>query len=120
MGDNICKYAGYTIPAGWIVAVAPSVVHYNSEIYENPLEFNPWRWEGKDLQSPGSKTLMVFGGGARQCIGSDLARLHLAVFIHHFVTNYDFSVVQECEICRVPFPFFTKDLVINISLKSPS
>lgn len=45
MGDNICKYAGYTIPAGWIVAVAPSVVHYNSEIYENPLEFNPWRWE---------------------------------------------------------------------------
>uniref|UniRef100_A0A0D3DVX9 Cytochrome P450 n=1 Tax=Brassica oleracea var. oleracea TaxID=109376 RepID=A0A0D3DVX9_BRAOL len=112
--------AGYTIPAGWIVAVAPSVVHYNSEIYENPLEFNPWRWEGKDLQSPGSKTLMVFGGGARQCIGSDLARLHLAVFIHHFVTTYDFSVVQECEICRVPFPFFTKDLVINISLKSPS
>ncbi|XP_022564650.1 cytochrome P450 708A2 [Brassica napus] len=111
---------GYTIPAGWIVAVAPSVVHYNSEIYENPLEFNPWRWEGKDLQSPGSKTLMVFGGGARQCIGSDLARLHLAVFIHHFVTTYDFSVVQECEICRVPFPFFTKDLVINISPKSPS
>ncbi|KAH0865804.1 LOW QUALITY PROTEIN: hypothetical protein HID58_083015 [Brassica napus] len=110
----------YTIPAGWIVAVAPSVVHYNSEIYENPLEFNPWRWEGKDLQSPGSKTLMVFGGGARQCIGSDLARLHLAVFIHHFVTTYDFSVVQECEICRVPFPFFTKDLVINISPKSPS
>ncbi|CAN6979529.1 unnamed protein product [Brassica rapa subsp. trilocularis] len=75
---------------------------------------------GKDLQSPGSKTLMVFGGGARQCIGSDLARLHLAVFIHHFVTTYDFSVVQECEICRVPFPFFTKDLVINISPKSPS
>ena len=37
--------AGYTIPAGWIVAVAPSVVHYNAEIYENPLEFNPWRWE---------------------------------------------------------------------------
>lgn len=36
---------GYTVPAGWIVAVAPSVVHYNSAIFENPLEFNPWRWE---------------------------------------------------------------------------
>ncbi|CAH8384898.1 unnamed protein product [Eruca vesicaria subsp. sativa] len=106
---------GYTIPAGWIVAVAPSVVHYNSEIYENPLEFNPWRWEGKDLRSPGSKTLMVFGGGARQCVGSDLARLHLAIFLHHFVTTYDFSVVQECEIYRVPFPCFTKDLHIKIS-----
>ncbi|KAL0853743.1 hypothetical protein Bca101_058895 [Brassica carinata] len=110
----------YTIPAGWIVAVAPSVVHYNSEIYENPLEFNPWRWEGRDLRSPGSKTLMVFGGGARQCVGSDLARLHLAIFLHHFVTTYDFSVVQECEIYRVPFPCFTKDLHINISPSLPA
>ncbi|KAJ0233382.1 hypothetical protein HA466_0283460 [Hirschfeldia incana] len=111
---------GYTIPAGWIVAVAPSVVHYNSEIYENPLEFNPWRWEGKDLRSAGSKTLMVFGGGTRQCVGADLARLHLAIFLHHFVTTYDFSVVQECEIYRVPFPCFSKDLHIKISPRSTS
>lgn len=43
--EKIFLPTGYTIPAGWFVAVAPSVVHYNSEIYENPLEFNPWRWE---------------------------------------------------------------------------
>ncbi|KFK31994.1 hypothetical protein AALP_AA6G186500 [Arabis alpina] len=36
---------GYTIPAGWVMAVAPTVVHYDPEIYENPLEFNPWIWE---------------------------------------------------------------------------
>ncbi|CAN8257965.1 unnamed protein product [Cochlearia groenlandica] len=108
------KIKGYTIPAGWIVAVAPSVVHYNPEIYENPLEFNPWRWEGKDLRS-GSKTLMVFGGGMRQCVGADFAKLHLTIFLHHLVTTYNFSVVQECEMKRTPLPCFTKDLLINIS-----
>jgi len=36
---------GYTIPAGWIVMIIPSVVHFDPEIYENPFEFNPWRWE---------------------------------------------------------------------------
>ncbi|KAL0734468.1 hypothetical protein Bca4012_010678 [Brassica carinata] len=118
--ENICKYAGYTIPAGWIVAVSPLVVHYNSEIYENPLEFNPWRWAGQRFALSTSKTLMVFGGGSRQCVGSDLARLHLAIFLHHFVTTYDFSVVQECEMYHVPFPCFAKDLLINISPKSPS
>nr|QWK52408.1 cytochrome P450 708A3-1 [Isatis tinctoria] len=110
---------GYTIPAGWIVAVAPSVVHYNSEIYENPLEFNPWRWEGKDLRSV-SKSLMVFGGGTRQCVGVDFARLHMTIFLHHLVTTYDFSVVQESEMIRTPLPCFTKDLLINISPSLPS
>ncbi|KAF2584719.1 hypothetical protein F2Q70_00035469, partial [Brassica cretica] len=35
----------YTIPAGWIFVGFPSV-HFNPEMYEDPLAFNPWRWEG--------------------------------------------------------------------------
>lgn len=35
--------AGHTIPAGWIVVVAPSVLHYDPQIYEKTCEFNPWR-----------------------------------------------------------------------------
>ena len=37
--------AGYTIPAGWAVMVCPPAVHLNPEIYEDPLAFNPWRWQ---------------------------------------------------------------------------
>jgi len=37
--------AGYTIPAGWGVMVCPPAVHLNPEIYEDPLAFNPWRWQ---------------------------------------------------------------------------
>lgn len=105
---------GYTIPAGWIVMVIPSVVHLDPEIYENPFEFNPWRWEGKELRS-GSKTFMVFGAGIRQCAGSEFARLQISIFIHHLVTNYDFSLSKDCEVVRVPGALFPKGIFMNIS-----
>ena len=37
--------AGYTIPAGWGVVVCPPAVHLNPEKYDDPLSFNPSRWE---------------------------------------------------------------------------
>ncbi|XP_002862856.2 cytochrome P450 708A2, partial [Arabidopsis lyrata subsp. lyrata] len=108
---------GYTIPAGWIVAVVPAMVHFDEATYENPLEFNPWRWEGKEMIW-GSKTFMVFGGGVRLCVGAEFARLHIALFLHHLVTTYDFSLVQDCELIRTPFLHFTKGLLLNISESS--
>uniref|UniRef100_A0A1J3GBD9 Cytochrome P450 708A2 n=1 Tax=Noccaea caerulescens TaxID=107243 RepID=A0A1J3GBD9_NOCCA len=114
---NDVEIKGYTIPAGWIVGVAPAAVHYDPEIYENPFEFNPWRWKGKEMVW-GSKTFMAFGGGVRLCVGAEFARLQMAIFIHHLVTYYDFSLVQDCEVTRTPFLQFTKGLLINISQSS--
>jgi len=37
--------SGYTIPEGWAVMVCPPAVHLSPEKYEDPLAFNPWRWE---------------------------------------------------------------------------
>ncbi|CAG7891227.1 unnamed protein product [Brassica rapa] len=108
------KAMGYTIPAGWIVMVIPSVVHLDPEIYENPFEFNPWRWEGKELRS-GSKTFMVFGAGIRQCAGSEFARLQISIFLHHLVTTYDFSLSKDCEVVRVPGALFPNGIYMNIS-----
>ncbi|CAA7032567.1 unnamed protein product [Microthlaspi erraticum] len=85
------------------------------EEYKNNTTFTSM---GKDLRS-GSKTLMVFGGGMRQCVGADFLRLQMTVFLHHLVTTYDFSVVQECQMIRTPLPCLTKNLLINISPKSP-
>ncbi|ESQ45626.1 hypothetical protein EUTSA_v10010943mg [Eutrema salsugineum] len=85
---------GYTIPAGWIVMVIPSV--------------------GKELRSV-SKTFMVFGAGVRQCAGAEFARLQISIFLHHLVTNYDFSLSQDCEVIRVPGAHFPNGISINIS-----
>ncbi|GMY20646.1 cytochrome P450 87A3-like isoform X1 [Fagus crenata] len=70
---------GYTIPKGWLVMVVPSVLHLNPTTYNDPLAFNPWRWEGKELHV-GSKTFMAFGGGVRLCAGADFSKLVMAIF----------------------------------------
>ncbi|KAJ4727012.1 Cytochrome P450 [Melia azedarach] len=75
---------GYTIPAGWVIMIALPVVHFDPDKYENPFEFNPWRWQGKELHT-GSRTFMAFGGGVRLCTGAEFAKLNLAIYVHYLV-----------------------------------
>lgn len=50
---QICYGSGYTIPAGWAVMVCPPAVHLNPAKYENPVAFNPWRWEVSSISENG-------------------------------------------------------------------
>nr|XP_043630703.1 cytochrome P450 87A3-like [Erigeron canadensis] len=111
------KFKGYTIPSGWVVMVSLSAVHLDPVNFKDPLHFNPWRWEGKDLKRA-SKTFMAFGGGQRFCIGAEFAKLQMAVFLHCLVTKYEWIPIKGGETLRNPglqFPngfhvqFFNKD-----------
>ncbi|KAI4295086.1 hypothetical protein MLD38_040643 [Melastoma candidum] len=85
---------GYIIPKGWKVLLWFRSVHLDPEIYPNPKRFNPSRWKVKlskifpliSHQPPG--TFLPFGGGGRLCPGNDLAKLEIAIFLHHFLLNY--------------------------------
>ncbi|KAJ4727013.1 Cytochrome P450 [Melia azedarach] len=111
---NDVNIKGYTIPAGWSIMVVPSVIHLNHDKYENPLAFNPWRWEGKELHA-GSKTFMAFGGGVRLCVGADFAKLQMAIFVHHLVTKYSWSVIEGGDVVRKPGLIFPNGLHIQIA-----
>lgn len=76
---------GYTIPKGWKVLVWFRSVHLDPEIYANPKEFNPSRW---DDFIPKAGSFLPFGAGSRLCPGNDLAKLEIAIFLHHFLLNY--------------------------------
>ncbi|WMV40577.1 hypothetical protein MTR67_033962 [Solanum verrucosum] len=81
------NFKGYTIPAGWAIMVYSQAVHLNPAKYEDPLQFNPWRWEGIELNGT-TRNFMAFGGGIRYCIGADFAKVQMAIFLHCFVTKY--------------------------------
>ncbi|KAJ0937423.1 putative abieta-7,13-dien-18-ol hydroxylase [Helianthus annuus] len=111
------KFKDYTIPSGWVVMVCSPAVHLDPVNYKDPLKFNPWRWEGMELKGS-SKTFMVFGGAQRYCVGADLARLQMAIFLHCLVTKYWWQPIKGGDIVRTPalqFPngfhvqFFEKD-----------
>jgi len=78
---------GYLIPKGWCVLTYFRSVHMDDNLYDRPYEFNPWRWQDKEM-SYNSCSFTPFGGGQRLCPGIDLSRLEASIFLHHFVTQF--------------------------------
>ncbi|KAJ6703633.1 CYTOCHROME P450 FAMILY 87 SUBFAMILY A POLYPEPTIDE 2 [Salix viminalis] len=95
------QFKGYTIPEGWAVMVCPPAVHLSPAIHEDPLAFNPWRWEGMELNGA-SKKFMAFGGGMRFCVGTEFTKVQMAVFLHCLVTKYRWQAIKGGNIVRTP------------------
>ncbi|XP_045800379.1 ent-kaurenoic acid oxidase 2-like [Trifolium pratense] len=90
---------GYTIPKGWKVLTWFRSVHLDPEIYPNPKEFNPDRWN-KEYKAG---EFLPFGIGTRLCPGNDLAKMEIAVFLHHFILNYKLEQYNpKCPVRYLP------------------
>ncbi|CAI9117623.1 OLC1v1019039C2 [Oldenlandia corymbosa var. corymbosa] len=113
------NFKGYTIPAGWAIMACPPVVHLDPARYEDPLEYNPWRWKGLDMNGA-TRSFMAFGGGMRFCIGADFAKLQMAVFLHCFVTKYMCKAISGGDILRTPGLQFPNGFNAQISKKDES
>ncbi|XP_059661725.1 cytochrome P450 87A3-like [Cornus florida] len=111
------KFKGYTIPADWAIMVCPPAVHLNPDKYKDPLNFNPWRWKGMEL-NVASKQFMAFGGGMRFCVGADFSKVQMAVFLHHLVTKYRWQAIRGGDIVRTPGLQFPNGFHIQISEKN--
>ncbi|KAM5572582.1 cytochrome P450 87A3 [Rosa sericea] len=110
------QFKGHTIPAGWAVMVCPPAVHLNPQKYDDPVAFNPGRWEGM-VASSASKNFMAFGGGMRFCVGTDFAKVQMAVFLHCLVTKYRWQSVGGGNIVRTPGLQFPDGFHIRIQEK---
>uniref|UniRef100_A0A7N0VEG5 Ent-kaurenoic acid oxidase n=1 Tax=Kalanchoe fedtschenkoi TaxID=63787 RepID=A0A7N0VEG5_KALFE len=84
------EYQGYIFPKGWTIVPWVRYMHTNPEHFDDPLTFNPDRWN--EPAKPG--TYLVFGGGSRICAGNMLARIQLALFIHHLTVRYKWELVN--------------------------
>ncbi|CAI9093952.1 OLC1v1029573C2 [Oldenlandia corymbosa var. corymbosa] len=112
-------FKGYTIPAGWAVMACPPAVHLNPSRYKDPLEFNPWRWQGIDMNGA-TRNFMAFGGGMRFCVGTDFTKLQMAVFLHCLVTKYKCQAISGGEILRTPGLQFPNGFFVQLSEKVQS
>ncbi|PIA27968.1 hypothetical protein AQUCO_07400071v1 [Aquilegia coerulea] len=94
-------YKGYKIPKGWNVILWIRYLHTDPKNFEDPMSFNPDRWD----KSPKAGTYQVFGGGPRICAGNMLARIQLAILLHHLVTCYKWELINpEAKIMYLPHP----------------
>jgi len=69
------EFAGYTIPVGTPVRYAIAAGHLMPDVFEDPWRFDPDRLKPpreEDRKHP--YALVIFGGGPRICIGSNMAQ----------------------------------------------
>ncbi|CAN6585223.1 unnamed protein product [Malus baccata var. baccata] len=101
LATNEAEYQGYRIPKDWRVIVWTRYLHTNSENFDDPMCFNPDRWNKP--AKPG--TYQVFGGGSRFCAGNLLVKMQLAVFLHHLSIGYKWKLVNpDAEMIYLPHP----------------
>ncbi|XP_068307564.1 beta-amyrin 11-oxidase-like [Pyrus communis] len=109
LATNEAEYQGYRIPKDWRVIVWTRYLHTNSENFDDPMCFNPDRWNAslnissKKPAKPG--TYQVFGGGSRFCAGNLLVKVQLAVFLHHLSKGYKWKLVNpDAGMIYLPLP----------------
>ncbi|KAF7816231.1 taxadiene 5-alpha hydroxylase-like [Senna tora] len=108
------NFAGYDIPKGWQVYWTSYGTHMNDEIFKNPKEFDPSRFENPTKPIP-PFAFVAFGAGLRSCIGNEFARVETLTTIHNLVKRYEWSLVNPEEaITRQPMPYPSMGLPINI------
>lgn len=81
--DVHIKEANVTIPAGANLLIPMFLINRDPELWENPSEFNPERFEGRGAEFTSAKNgYFPFGYGTRTCIGNTLAQVgpHLSAF----------------------------------------
>lgn len=80
------------IPKGYIVSMPQVLTFWNENIFENPHDFNPSRWEAPTRQQ--MDCFRPFSEGRRSCIGQALANAELTFVVGRLARDYTFEVVN--------------------------
>ncbi|KAG5543154.1 hypothetical protein RHGRI_016038 [Rhododendron griersonianum] len=86
-----CEIHGYKIKKGWNVNIDARSLHLDPTVYNDPDKFIPSRFD--DESKPYS--FLAFGQGGRTCLGVNLARAMMLVFLHRLVTTYKWKVLDS-------------------------
>ncbi|CAH1773462.1 unnamed protein product [Owenia fusiformis] len=84
---------GHFIPKGTQVWLYLFGLHHDDRFFPDPWSFTPQRFLDKDgglIPPDERKLLLPFGAGRRVCLGEQLARIRMFLFITTFLQKYTF------------------------------
>jgi cytochrome P450 len=84
------EIAGYHIPAGAQVVVAPWVIHRHPTYWDDPQRFDPDRFLPELDKTRHRYAWMPFGGGPRGCTGQHFSMLESVIALAVLVRDFDF------------------------------
>jgi cytochrome P450 len=101
---NACEFGGYEIPKGWSVVSGITQTHQDSQLYPEPDRFDPDRFSLERSAKPFS--YVPFGGGLRECLGKEFARLEMKLFAAKIVRELEWELLpdQDLNLIAIPTP----------------
>ncbi|MBE9060606.1 cytochrome P450 [cf. Phormidesmis sp. LEGE 11477] len=91
-----CEFGGYQIPAGWMVLYQIKQTHRDSDVYTQPKKFDPERFnleQSEQKRKPFS--YVPFGGGIRECLGKEFARLEMKIFAAKLLRDHRWELLPD-------------------------
>jgi retinoid hydroxylase len=83
------EFAGYLLPAGTHVRYSPAATHRMPSIYAAPERFDPDRFAPpREEHKQHPYALVTFGGGARTCIGVNMAQVEVRAAAAHVLHRF--------------------------------
>jgi hypothetical protein len=79
------------IPAGHTLAISPYLVHHDPNLFENPQDFIPERWEGKRTDS----YFVGFGKGPHECPGKAFTLVEMVLFLAILFKRYPTLTIDD-------------------------
>ena len=87
-------YKDYFIAKGTWVLVSPTVAHLMPEVFENPEQFDPSRYEEGREEDKRDFGYIPFGGGRHKCLGNAFALLQIKAILAILLRRYEFELVN--------------------------
>ncbi|XP_012831740.1 PREDICTED: cytochrome P450 81E8-like [Erythranthe guttata] len=92
-----CTVGGFRIPANTILLVNIWDIHHNPEIWPDPEEFRPERFEGFDGKKELGFRFFPFGSGRRACPGENLGISNIGLGLGSLIQCFDWEKIGEID-----------------------
>ncbi|XP_065356768.1 probable cytochrome P450 6a14 [Calliphora vicina] len=80
---------------GTWVYIPAKAIHYDPDIYKNPLEFQPERFHPSEVHSRHPQSFLGFGDGPRNCIGLRFGRMQVKIGLITLLSKFRFSLSEK-------------------------
>ena len=86
------ELGGYELQDNSLIVVAPGVVHVHPDYWDDPTSFRPERFNEAESKTRPQFAYFPFGGGARKCIGMQLAMMEMKTIIALVCSRFSFDL----------------------------
>ena len=90
VGKDMHMEDGTTIPKGAVCMLNQFVCNRNPEVFPNPEEFRPERWETIAMKDP-----LSFAAGPRNCPGQYLATAQINSLLPRILAEFNLEIADE-------------------------